>query len=593
MRLLQPAPEVNALVMQHALKGVVRCGTLIGTAMGFLLCSTLGTASRTAAADVHLSISPLPVTGSGNAFDLRSVGFDLRRGAQTEPLLQLFRQELRDLKPITTQDWLAGTPILSAEDAALYRRCFALAQAGDRSGLLALMPAIQNKVLLGTVTAHFILAASDKAGYGELTAWLTHYRHMPDADKIYALALARRPAGAAAPLSPLAPKPVQGKFAEQGRKGFIGAEFAATPESDTDTPPTGQAAWDAGLQAWRTGNIAEAADAFAIMATTPGLGAGDAAAAHFWHGRALKQLGVKSEATAAWRKAAAYPHSFYGQLARARLGLKDDYRWDIPVFNADGLNALAAMPAGRRALALLQVEEPAAAEAELRRIAVRDMAPPVRQTVLGLAEHFRLPVLAMQLGSLIKHPDGKLLSAALYPLPPWQAENSDQALVYAVMRQESGFNPQVVSRAGARGLMQLMPGTARYLDAAAAPQMLADPTFNLKLAMRYMDRLAVMPSIKHDPLRLLAAYNAGPGNLLRWQQELSYQDDPLLFIESLPLRETRHYVQDVLSNYWIYQSRLGVKRVTLTQLAQGQWPKLPTTKLTETISAGMLHLASK
>ncbi len=597
MRLRAPAPKVKALVMQRALKGVVRCGTVIGTAMTFLVCSTLGTASRTAAAEVHLSQTPLPATGGSNVFDLRSVGFDLRRGAQTEPLLQLFRQQLLAIKPDTAAQLPTTTAILSAEDAALYRQAFSLATAGDRAGLLALMPTILNQALLGTVTARFLLTVGDKAGYGELTAWLRHYRHLPDAERIHALAAKRRPAGAAAPLAPMAPKPVRGNLATQGRNGFASAETvftaAATP---TDTPVVGQTGWDAGLQAWRDGNVAVAADAFAAMAATPGLAAGDAAAAHFWHGRALRQLGVKSAATAAWRKAAAYPHSFYGQLARARLGLKDAYRWDMPAFSATGLEALAAIPAGRRALALLEVDEHAAAEAELRRIAVRDLTPEMRQAVLGLAERHRLPILAMQLGSLLKHPDGQLLSAALYPLPPWQAEQGDQALVYAVMRQESGFNPLVVSPAGARGLMQIMPDTARYLDAAVAPHALAEPDLNLKLATRYMDKLAAMPGIKHDPLRLLAAYNAGPGNLLRWQQELSYQDDPLLFIESLPLRETRHYVQNVLSNYWIYQSRLGVKRPTLAQLAQGQWPRLPVAapaKLAEAAPAATLHLASK
>lgn len=598
MRLRAPAPAVKALGMQRALKGVVRCGTLIGTAMAFLVCSTLGTASRTAAADVHLSLKPLPATGGSKLFDLRSVGFDLWRPAHKDPLLQRFRQELLAIQSDTVDHLTAATPVLSAADAALYRQAFGLAATGDRAGLLTLMPTIQNKVLLGTVTGRFLLKADDKAGYGELTAWLTHYRHLPDAERIYAIALKRQTTGMVAPLPPLAPKPVRGNLAAQGRNGFVGAGIVAFPSDTTvsDQAALGPGSWNTGLQAWRDSNFAVAADAFAAAAATPGLAAGDAAAAHFWHGRALRQLGVKSAATTAWRKAAAYPHSFYGQLARARLGLKDTYRWDVPAFSANGLDALAAIPAGRRALALLQVDERAAAEAELRRIALRDLTQEMRQTVLGLAEHYRLPVLAMQLGSLIKHPDGELVSAALYPLPPWQAENSDEALIYAVMRQESGFNPLVVSRAGARGLMQIMPETARYLDAAAAPHALVEPALNLKLATRYIDKLAAMPGIKHDPLRLLAAYNAGPGNLLRWQQDLSHQDDPLLFIESLPARETRHYVQGVLSNYWIYQSRLGVKRPTLTQLAQGQWPKLPVPpalELTAATPAATLHLASK
>jgi soluble lytic murein transglycosylase-like protein len=75
-----------------------------------------------------------------------------------------------------------------------------------------------------------------------------------------------------------------------------------------------------------------------------------------------------------------------------------------------------------------------------------------------------------------------------------------------------------------------------------------------------------------DLIKLLVSYNGGPGNLQKWFREVDHKNDPLLFIESLPARETRGYVERVVANYWIYQDRLGEKKTTLDQLARGEWP---------------------
>ena len=76
----------------------------------------------------------------------------------------------------------------------------------------------------------------------------------------------------------------------------------------------------------------------------------------------------------------------------------------------------------------------------------------------------------------------------------------------------------------------------------------------------------------HNLLYLLTAYNSGPGNLARWSDDAGH--DPLLFIESLPVRETRDYVQQVLIQYWSYRARLGEQQVSLKQLAKGEWPRI-------------------
>jgi len=78
--------------------------------------------------------------------------------------------------------------------------------------------------------------------------------------------------------------------------------------------------------------------------------------------------------------------------------------------------------------------------------------------------------------------------------------------------------------------------------------------------------------VKGNLLFLAASYNSGPGNLARWQQAMHHNGDALLFLESIPVRETRHFVQRVLTNYWTYRNRLGQDAPSLDAIAAGNWP---------------------
>ena len=145
------------------------------------------------------------------------------------------------------------------------------------------------------------------------------------------------------------------------------------------------------------------------------------------------------------------------------------------------------------------------------------------------------------------------------------------------MRHESGFNATAISRAGARGLMQIMPRTASYLTqdgalARKARDRLYDPEFNLGLGQKYLAYLLDLGTVQGDLSSLLAAYNAGPGNLAKWQRKIAHGDDPLLFIEAIPVRETRNFVRHVLTSYWIYRARLGQDAPSLDAIAAGRWP---------------------
>jgi hypothetical protein len=172
------------------------------------------------------------------------------------------------------------------------------------------------------------------------------------------------------------------------------------------------------------------------------------------------------------------------------------------------------------------------------------------------------------------------LQASFYPIPPWRPQNGyrvDRALLYALIRQESSFDPQAKSADGARGLMQIMPGTASYvarMDGLAHKpgRELYRPEVNIDLGQRYLAYLLDHGTVRGDLVRLMVAYNGGPGNLGKWLRQIDDQGDPLLFIESLPSRETRVFIERVLSNLWIYRARLGQAAPSLDAIAAGDWP---------------------
>jgi soluble lytic murein transglycosylase-like protein len=98
------------------------------------------------------------------------------------------------------------------------------------------------------------------------------------------------------------------------------------------------------------------------------------------------------------------------------------------------------------------------------------------------------------------------------------------------------------------------------------------------LGQRYLHYLARTEAVGNDLIRMLAAYNAGPGNLAKWLPAARHRDDPLLFIEAIPFDETRAHVQRVLAYSWIYASRLGLPAPSLDQLVQGEFPRFLSTQ---------------
>jgi len=160
----------------------------------------------------------------------------------------------------------------------------------------------------------------------------------------------------------------------------------------------------------------------------------------------------------------------------------------------------------------------------------------------------------------------------LFPVPPYTPEGGytiDNSLVLAFARIESRFQVQATSPVGARGLMQLMPGTASHLG-VSDPDTLYDPGTSLSVGQRYIEQL--LGRLDGNLLELGGAYNAGPLAVDRWRTTKAGGNDPLLFVESIPVAETRSYVKRLMVYHWMYRRRFGQDARSLEETASGQWP---------------------
>ncbi len=176
-----------------------------------------------------------------------------------------------------------------------------------------------------------------------------------------------------------------------------------------------------------------------------------------------------------------------------------------------------------------------------------------------------------------------------YPVPRWKPPEGftvDPALVFAIIRQESKFDPEAQSGAGAIGLMQIMPQTAQQVTQRKSnwDEALYDPVTNVAIGQRYVRFLLDRDNVSRNLILMAAAYNGGPTALSRWRRE-NAEEDPLLFLETWPVGETRGFIEQVLANYWIYRVRLGRDTASLTDLAHGRWPLYVSPPLEATVVA--------
>jgi len=348
------------------------------------------------------------------------------------------------------------------------------------------------------------------------------------------------------------------------------------------------ARWIAGLAAWRRGQLDTAAEHFTALAQNADAPGGKRAAGAYWAARASIRLRQPAEMSRWLRRASERGHSFYGQLAAEALGV-DAVTSARPVEKVErAFTQVREHAGGRRALALFQVGRRTMAKRELIGLPGWD-DPRAAASIMFTAARGGLSAFAHDMARHMGTTPAarwarRAVMAARYPEPRWRPENgfrTDRALLYAMMRKESGFQPIARSGAGARGLMQLMPGTARFVARRSGgvtytPRKVQTPEWNLDVAQRYVRHLAGTRAVGGGLVELLTAYNAGPGNLMTWRREVDHGGDPLLFLESLPSREARHYVETVLRNLWLYRTRLDQPAPARASLAAGRRPSLTT-----------------
>lgn len=344
--------------------------------------------------------------------------------------------------------------------------------------------------------------------------------------------------------------------------------------------------WDAGIAAWRLNRWDEARRHFQALARNPGQSPWVKSAAAFWAARVEMKAG-RPQNYAYWLHIAAEsPRTFYGLLARHLLGVDRAPTFDADPFTSFDAQLVVGIDTGRRILALISIGQNNLAAAELRQLAAHS-ASPLLQSLSALADRANLPGASVRLAGLLGDSEGNRHEIASYPVPRWEPIGGfevDRALLYALMRQESEFAPAAHSHSGAYGLMQLMPATARSMaqltGAPLGPRnskkeraALEDPEYNLMLAQEYVKVLLDDSHIDNNLILFAAAYNHGPAAAARWEQARpEYHNDPLLFIESIPSKESRVFTLRVLTNYWIYRQRLGQRMPDLDALAAGKWP---------------------
>lgn len=358
-------------------------------------------------------------------------------------------------------------------------------------------------------------------------------------------------------------------------KAFELASFAANRSRNIVTV----ADWTAGLAAWRLGLYEEARQHFEFLAASSTASDWNLAAGAYWAARSNLVTGRPDEVNRWLALGARHPLTFYGLISARLLGKPAEFRWDRPPLQSGTLARLFTNPAVQRAVALAEVGQHHLAEREIRRLR-SGLNRTSAEALLGLASRLGLPAAEMRLARSTLNPASPYYAAAAYPVPQWtptKGYSIDRALVFALIRQESHFNARAKSRAGARGLMQIMPATASFVARdrrlrSSGRNRLYDPNLNLELGQRYIQILFDDNNVAGNLFMAAAAYNGGPGNLQKWLRRMNHQGDPLLFIESIPSRETRLYVSRVMANLWIYRQQLGQQAPSLDAVAAGEWP---------------------
>lgn len=290
----------------------------------------------------------------------------------------------------------------------------------------------------------------------------------------------------------------------------------------------------------------------------------------YWQARAAEAAGAHEDARIFFQRAADLPTTYYGQLASAKLGRKVSLRVVDPL-PEDERKAFEGLAPVQSVKLLQQIGEEELALRLFTDLAQSLSDPGQLDALAALASEQQNPRAVLAVGKIALQ-RGFPLDSHAYPLdaiPEFQpvGDAVEPAMVYAIARQESAFNPRAVSSAGARGLMQLMPATAkrtaqRFGVGFDLERLVRDPSYNAKLGSAHLGEL--MEDWKGSYVLAFASYNAGGGNVRKWVNAYGDPRNPHVdvvdWVERIPFYETRNYVQRVMENLVVYRQRLNGNR---------------------------------
>ena len=341
--------------------------------------------------------------------------------------------------------------------------------------------------------------------------------------------------------------------------------------------------WTMGLLYYKDGMYKEAEQYFSKILDLKQINDARKIEAAFWAGRSADANDDMDAAKKYWEIGAEHPMAFYGALSATMLGRTPEYEFFEQDCTDEDIETLRELKLGKVALALLQVGRNERAEQYLKSLITARASDKTLHAINSVATAYDLPRIAIQISGVVRDRgileiDDDIIYSAQYPLPDWEPMGGwsiDRALLFAITKQESGFRTTAKSGVGANGVMQLMPGTAKLVAHKNKIKWsdvdMSKPEHNMFLGQQYIVDLLQQPVIDNSIIKMLAAYNAGIGNVQKFEKTFNTYD-PLLYIESFPAYETRGYIKRVLSNLWLYRARLNQPLTSMQELANGQWP---------------------
>jgi soluble lytic murein transglycosylase len=529
--------------------------------------------------------------------------------------------------------------LLNQKDKERYIAIFALQKLGKWKEADSIISLLDNKILIGHVKYQKLMHPTKyRSNYKELKKWLSLYSDHPMSKKIWELAKKRKPKNTKSLLKPenLSRLPGYGldyksivpiknfsvprkyytlykkirSLVKRGRptnalkelnkldlpiyirddlKGVIAAGYYAVGKDKLSYKLAINAAnrsgvnnpilyWRAGLTAYRLNQKEEALIIFLKLANMK-KDIWLKSAGAYWAAKIYLEFNNKSAAKNNFIISAKQLNTFYGQLAIEYLGYKENISWEInnksSFFDLDILNNEHI----KRAIALSSTGKYGEADQEIRFV-YGALGKKYMQQLLELTNYLNLPAVQLRLGDKMLQ-EGKTNYLALYPTPKWFVNNPkkiDQVLIWSLIRKESSFYLKAKSPRGARGLMQIMPSTARVVTGNRSIRgsnlwKLNDLDYNISIGQDLLLRLMNKEGILDSLIPVLISWNAGPTKYKKWNKKIKMHSDPLLYIESIPSYETRWFVKEVLKNMWVYRDKFKQDKPSRRALSNNFWPK--------------------